>query len=81
MEIRIKTTKSFALMRAKSASGHLLEQFDLMALRKGKKPQVVVEDSLEDHFARIKDNAADFDEALELFNLLSEEMPVSRNIR
>jgi hypothetical protein len=34
MEIRIKTTKSFDLMRAKSASGHLLEQLDLIALRK-----------------------------------------------
>jgi hypothetical protein len=34
MEIRIKTAKSFALMRAKSSSGHLVEQVDFMALRK-----------------------------------------------
>jgi hypothetical protein len=45
-----------------------------MALRKGQKPQIVLDESLEDHFARIKDNASDFDEAFELFNLLSEEM-------
>jgi hypothetical protein len=46
----------------------------MMALRKGYKPQVVLEESLEDHFARIKDNAADYDEAFELYDLLTEEM-------
>ena len=45
-----------------------------MALRKGKKPQVVVDESMEDHFGRIIDNASDFDEAMELFSLLSDEM-------
>ena len=57
-----------------SAEAFVVRDRYLMALRKGKKPQVVIEESLEDHFARIKDNASDFDEALELFNLLSEEM-------
>lgn len=57
-----------------SAEAFVVRDRYLMALRKGKKPQTVVDESLEDHFARIKDNAADFDEALELFNLLSEEM-------
>jgi len=33
MEIRIKTTKSFDLIRANKSWGHLLVQFDLMALR------------------------------------------------
>lgn len=57
-----------------SAESFIVRDRYLMALRKGKKPQTVVDESLEDHFARIKDNAADFEEALELFNLLSEEM-------
>ena len=57
-----------------SAEAFIVRDRYLMALRKGRKPQTVVEESLEDHFARIKDNAADFDEALELFNLLGEEM-------
>lgn len=57
-----------------SAEAFIVRDRYLMALRKGRKPQTVVEESLEDHFARIKDNASDFDEALELFNLLGEEM-------
>jgi len=57
-----------------SAEAFVVRDHYLMALRKGKKPQTVIDESLEDHFARIKDNAADFDEAMELFNLLSEEM-------
>lgn len=57
-----------------SAEAFIVRDKYLMAVRKGKKPQVVVEESLEDHFARIKDNASGFDEAIELFNLLSEEM-------
>jgi superfamily II DNA or RNA helicase len=57
-----------------SAESFVVRDRYLMALRKGLKPQVVLEESMEDHFARIKDNAADFDEAFELFNLLTEEM-------
>lgn len=57
-----------------SAESFIVRDRYLMALRKGQKPQVVLEESLEDHFARIKDNASDFDEAFELFNLLTEEM-------
>ena len=57
-----------------SAEAFIVRDRYMMALRKGKKPQTVVDESLEDHFGRIKDNAADFDEAMELFNLLSEEM-------
>ncbi|MFL5753171.1 MAG: DEAD/DEAH box helicase [Bacteroidia bacterium] len=43
-------------------------------LKKGIRPQVVLEDSLEDHFSRIRDNASGTEEAFELFNLLTEEM-------
>ncbi|HQQ94553.1 MAG TPA: DEAD/DEAH box helicase family protein [Bacteroidia bacterium] len=57
-----------------SAEAFIVRDHYLMAIRKGRKPQTVVEESLEDHFARIKDNAADFEEAIELFDLLGEEM-------
>lgn len=57
-----------------SAEAFIVRDRYLMALRKGKKPQIVLDESLENHFARIKDNASDFDEAFELFNLLNEEM-------
>ncbi|MCU0361665.1 MAG: DEAD/DEAH box helicase family protein [Bacteroidia bacterium] len=57
-----------------SAEAFIVRDRYLMAIRKGKKPQTVVEESLEDHFARIKDNASDFEEAIELFELLGEEM-------
>lgn len=57
-----------------SAEAFIVRERYLMCLRKGLKPQTVLEQSLEDHFGRIKDNAADFDEAFELFNLLSEEV-------
>jgi hypothetical protein len=57
-----------------SAEAFIVRDRYNMATRKGHKPQTVLDQSLEDHFARIKDNAADFDEALELFNLLGEEM-------
>jgi superfamily II DNA or RNA helicase len=57
-----------------SAEAFIVRDRYLMAIRKGKKPQTVVDESLEDHFARIKDNASDFEEAMELFNLLGEEM-------
>ncbi len=46
----------------------------LESLKKGRKPQLILEDSLEDHFNRIKDNASGSQEAMELFNLLTEEM-------
>ncbi len=42
-------------------------------LRRGLKPQAVLEESLEDHFLRIRDNSADLEEAFELFHLLEEE--------
>jgi superfamily II DNA or RNA helicase len=57
-----------------SAESFIVRDRYLMAIRKGLKPQTVLDESLEDHFARIKDNASDFDEAFELFNLLTEEM-------
>jgi type I site-specific restriction endonuclease len=57
-----------------SAESFVVRDRYMMALRKGYKPQVVLEESLEDHFARIKDNAADYDEAFELYDLLTEEM-------
>jgi superfamily II DNA or RNA helicase len=57
-----------------SAESFIVRDKYTLALRKGLKPQVVLDQSLEDHFARIKDNAADYDEAFELFNLLTEEM-------
>jgi len=57
-----------------SAEAFVVRERYLISLRKGLKPQTVLEESQDDHFARIKDNAADFDEAFELFNLLSEEV-------
>lgn len=46
----------------------------LANMRRGLKPTAVLDESLEDHFNRIKDNASSFDEAHELFRLLEEEM-------
>lgn len=57
-----------------SAEAFIVRDRYMVCLRKGLKPQTVLEQSLEDHFGRIKDNAADFDEAFELFNLLGEEI-------
>ena len=57
-----------------SAEAFIVRDRYLLALRKGIKPQSVLEDSLEDHFNRIKDNASEYEEGLELFNLLTEEM-------
>jgi hypothetical protein len=57
-----------------SAEAFVVRDHYAMAIRKGKKPQVVIDESMEDHFARITGNASDFDEAMELFNLLGEEM-------
>lgn len=57
-----------------SAESFIVRDRYLACLRKGLKPQTVLEESIQDHFARIKDNASDFEEAFELFNLLTEEM-------
>jgi len=57
-----------------SAEAFVVRDRYLLALRKGIKPQIVLEESLEDHFNRIKDNASEYAEAMELFNLLTEEM-------
>lgn len=57
-----------------SQESFIVRERYLACLRRGLKPQVVMDESIDDHFARIKDNASDFDEAFELFNLLSEEM-------
>ena len=53
-----------------SAEAFIVRERYLQCLRKGLKPQMVLDQSLDDHFGRIKDNAADFDEAFELFDLL-----------
>ena len=57
-----------------SAESFVVRDRYLMALRKGLKPQTVLEESLEDHFNRIKDNASEYAEAMELYHLLTEEM-------
>jgi hypothetical protein len=57
-----------------SQESFIVRDHYLACLRKGLKPQVVIDESIDDHFGRIKDNAADFDEAFELYNLLNEEM-------
>src|SRR3954467_182567 len=56
-----------------SAEAFIFRDRYLMALRKGRKPQTVIDESMEDHFARITGNASDFAEAFALFNLLGEE--------
>jgi hypothetical protein len=43
-------------------------------MRKGLKPATIIDESIEDHFQRIKDNASSYEEAIELFNLLNEEI-------
>lgn len=57
-----------------SAEAFIVRERYTQCLRKGLKPQIVLDQSLDDHFGRIKDNAADFDEAFELFDLLGEEV-------
>ncbi len=57
-----------------SAESFIVRDRYLLAIRKGLKPNIVLEESLEDHFNRIKDNAAEYAEAMELYNLLNEEM-------
>lgn len=46
----------------------------LNCLKKGLKPQVVLDQSLDEHFGMIKDNASCFEEGSELLNLLQEEI-------
>ena len=57
-----------------SALAFIVRDRYLAALREGRKPQSVLEESRADHFARITGNAADYDDAMELFQLLLEEM-------
>lgn len=57
-----------------SAAAFIVRDRYLAALREGRKPQTVLEESRDDHFARITGNASDYDEAIELFQLLNEEM-------
>ncbi len=56
-----------------------IEDFNLkdkytQAVKAGKKTITVIDDSIESHFALVRDNASDFDEAMELFFYLSEEI-------
>lgn len=44
------------------------------AVKKGLKPQIVLDDSISDHFHKIQDNASCYEEGMELFHLLQEEM-------
>ena len=46
----------------------------MYCLKKGLKPQVVLDQSLEEHYGKIKDNASCFEEAQELTNLLHDEI-------
>ncbi|MHB8260664.1 MAG: DEAD/DEAH box helicase [Bacteroidia bacterium] len=46
----------------------------LHCVKRGLKPQVVLDQSLEEHFGKIKDNASCFEEATELLNLLQDEI-------
>ena len=46
----------------------------MICIKKGLKPQAALDESHEDHFSRIKDNAASYEEGMELFNLLNEEI-------
>ncbi|MBS1652482.1 MAG: DEAD/DEAH box helicase [Bacteroidetes bacterium] len=57
-----------------SAEAFIVRDQYTKVVRQGLRPQTVIEYSLDDHFNRIKDNAGSLDEALELFNLLTEEM-------
>ncbi len=57
-----------------SSEAFIVKDKYMQCLRKGLKPALVLDQSLDNHFGRIKDNAADFDEAFELFNLLNSEM-------
>jgi uncharacterized protein Yka (UPF0111/DUF47 family) len=45
----------------------------LKCVRSAIKPQQVLEDSIEDHFLRIRENSSNLEEAFELFYLLDEE--------
>jgi superfamily II DNA or RNA helicase len=43
-------------------------------VKRGLKPQMVMDDSVEEHFSKIKDNASCFEEGIELWQLLHEEI-------
>src|SRR5687767_5239559 len=57
-----------------SQKSFIVRDHYLACLRRRAKPQTIVDESLEDHFERITNNTSDFDEAFELFNLLTEKM-------
>src|SRR6201993_105386 len=58
-----------------SESGEFMVRDKYMnCVKKGLKPQVVMDDSLEEHFGKIKDNASCFEEGIELLQLLQEEI-------
>jgi superfamily II DNA or RNA helicase len=58
-----------------SESGEFMVRDKYMnCVKKGLKPQVVMDDSLEEHFGKIKDNASCFEEGTELLQLLQEEI-------
>ncbi|MGE0566757.1 MAG: DEAD/DEAH box helicase [Bacteroidia bacterium] len=57
-----------------SSEAFVVRDHYLNTVRKGLKPHSVLDSSLEDHFNRIKDNASEYAEAMELFHLLREEM-------
>jgi len=46
----------------------------MQCVKRGLKPQMVMDDSLEEHFGKIKDNASCFEEGMELLQLLQEEI-------
>jgi superfamily II DNA or RNA helicase len=52
----------------------LVREKYLQCVKKGLKPQTVLEESVEEHFNKIKDNASCFEEGMELFHLLQEEI-------
>ena len=57
-----------------SMEAFIVREKYLEYLKKGIRPQLILEASLDDHFSRIRDNAASNEEAFELYNLLTEEM-------
>ncbi|MGZ3863611.1 MAG: DEAD/DEAH box helicase [Bacteroidia bacterium] len=46
----------------------------MQCIKKGQKPTVVIDDSIEEHFGKIKDNASCYEEGTELLQLLQEEI-------
>lgn len=56
-----------------SMEAFIVRDHYMRCIKKGLRPQSVLEDSLEDHFLRIRENSGDLEEAFELFSLLGEE--------